>query len=128
MVKMTIEELEKLRKQAIDKLRLRESGKNRGRVIIHLGTCGIAAGGRQILTVLLDEIEKKGIKDITVTTAGCAGLCSREPMATVELFGQAPVKYVDLNADKIKRIVDEHIIRGKILKDYAIAIGSERVG
>jgi NADP-reducing hydrogenase subunit HndB len=128
MPKLTIEELDKLREKAVDKLRLRESGENRGRVIVHLGTCGIAAGGRQILTALLDEVEKQGIKDIIVTTAGCAGLCSREPMATVELFGQAPVKYVNLTADKIKKILIEHAVKGKIMKEYALAIGSERVG
>ncbi|MDI6803886.1 MAG: (2Fe-2S) ferredoxin domain-containing protein [Bacteroidota bacterium] len=128
MPKLTIEELDKLREKAVAKLRLRESGENRGKVTIHLGTCGIAAGGRQVLTALLVEVEKLGIKDITVTTAGCAGLCSREPMATVELFGQAPVKYVDLTADKIKKILAEHVVNGKTVKDYALAIGSERVG
>ncbi|MDI6766459.1 MAG: (2Fe-2S) ferredoxin domain-containing protein [Bacteroidota bacterium] len=128
MAKLTIEELDKLREKAVDKLRLRESGENRGRVIVHLGTCGIAAGGRQVLTALLDEVEKQGIKDITVTTAGCAGLCSREPMATIELFGQTPVKYADLTAEKIKKILAEHVVKGKLIKEYALAVGSERVG
>ena len=127
MAKLTIEELDKLRERTVDKLRLRGSGGNRGKVTVHLGTCGIAAGGRQILTALLDDMEKQGVKDIIVTTAGCAGLCSREPMATVELFGQAPVKYVDLTAEKTKRIVAEHIMKGNIVKEYALAIGSERL-
>ena len=54
------------------------------------------------MTALMDEITKEGIKEIIVTTSGCAGLCSREPMATVELLGQAPVKYCDLNEEKMK--------------------------
>jgi NADP-reducing hydrogenase subunit HndB len=91
-----------------------------------MGTCGIAAGAREILTALMKEIEKKKIKDIIITTSGCAGLCSREPMATVEISGKAPVKYVDLTKDKIRKILNEHILTGSIVNEYALAIGSER--
>jgi NADP-reducing hydrogenase subunit HndB len=126
--KLTIEDLENLREKAKDDMRLRESGDIKGKIIVHMGTCGIAAGARQVLTALLDEIEKKGIKDITVLTTGCAGLCSREPMATVLMTGQTPVKYVDLNAEKIKRILDEHVIHGNVIAEYALAVGSEQVG
>jgi len=75
---------------------------------------------------LLKEIQKKKLNDVIVTTSGCAGLCSREPMATVEITGKPPVKYVDLTAEKIKKILNTHIIKGNIIKDYALAIGSER--
>ena len=73
-------------------------------------------------------MEKNNIKDIAISTTGCAGLCSHEPMVTVEMFGQAPVKYIDLDINKMKRILDEHIIKGNIVKECALAIGSERVG
>ena len=60
-----------------------------------------------------------------MTTSGCAGLCSREPMITVELLGEAPVKYVDLNADKMREIFAEHVLGGKPVEKYALAVGSE---
>ena len=63
-----------------------------------------------------------------ITTSGCAGLCSREPMVTVELKDQAPIKYVDLTPEKIINIFNEHVLGGKIVKQYALAAGSERVG
>lgn len=128
MGKLTVEGLEKLRDETQDKVRLRESGGNRGKITVHMGTCGIAAGAREVLSALLAEVEKKKINDINVTTSGCAGLCSREPMATVELFEQTPVKYVDLDSTKIKRILDDHILNGNVVKEYALAVGSERVG
>ncbi|MCD6384275.1 (2Fe-2S) ferredoxin domain-containing protein [Candidatus Sumerlaeota bacterium] len=128
MGKLTIQELEKLREKAREQLKLRTTGETRGKIIVHMGTCGISAGARDVLSALLEAIEKKGIKDIIVTTSGCAGMCSREPMATVELAGQPPVKYVDLDKDKIVRILEEHVIGGKIVKEYALGIGSERVG
>jgi NADP-reducing hydrogenase subunit HndB len=90
-----------------------------------MGTCGIASGARKLMTAVLDEIEKKDIKDVIVTTSGCAGLCSREPMATVERLGEAPVKYVDLDAEKMKEIFSEHVLGGKPVEKYALAVGSE---
>ncbi len=128
MKKLTIDELEKLRSHSIEKMRLRESGGNRGKITVHMGTCGIAAGARDVLTAVLDIFEEKKISDILVTTSGCAGLCSSEPMVTVEMFNQAPVKYVHLDKSKIKQIIEKHILNNKIVPEYALAIGSERVG
>jgi (2Fe-2S) ferredoxin len=48
-------------------------------------------------------------------------------MATVELRGQAPVKYIELTPDKARRIFTEHIQGGRIVAEYALAVGSERI-
>jgi NADP-reducing hydrogenase subunit HndB len=123
--KLKIGDLEKIRDKARRTSSLRQN-KARARVTVHMGTCGIAAGARKILTALLEEVGKKNLDDVIVTTSGCAGLCSREPMATVEIEDKPPVKYVDLTKEKIKKILNEHIIKGNIVKEYALAIGSER--
>ena len=127
MPKLTIEDLTKGREEARSKIHLRE-GEFRGRVIVHMGTCGIAAGAREILLAFLNAMEKRKIKDVLITTSGCAGLCSREPMVTVELPDAAPVKYGDLTADKAVKIFEEHILGGKIVQEFAIGLGSERGG
>jgi NADP-reducing hydrogenase subunit HndB len=77
---------------------------------------------------LLGLVEQKDSKDVVITSSGCAGLCSREPMMTVELKGQAPIKYVDLDEEKTKKIFSEHVLLGTVVEEYALAIGSERVG
>ena len=100
----------------------------KARINIHMGTCGIAAGARDILSAVLTEIKSKDIKDVTVVTSGCAGLCSKEPMATVEIVDQAPVKYVELTSDKILKILNDHALGGKIVEEYSYSTGSERVG
>jgi NADP-reducing hydrogenase subunit HndB len=124
MKKLRIGDLEKIRNKARRTAILRE-GKSRAKVTVHMGTCGIAAGAREVLTALLKEIESRKIDDVIVTTSGCAGLCSREPMATVELPGKPPVKYVDLNTEKIKKILNQHVLKGMTVTDYALAVGSE---
>jgi NADP-reducing hydrogenase subunit HndB len=125
MKKLKIGDLERVREKVRKTSTLRE-GKARAKVTIHMGTCGIAAGARKVLTALMAEIEAAKVTDIIVTTSGCAGLCSREPMATLEITGNPPVKYGDLNPEKIKEILQEHIINGNIIEKYALAMGSER--
>mgnify|MGYP001142574076 CR=1 FL=1 len=127
MPKLTLEDLRKKREEERSKLYLRD-GEFRGKVIIHMGTCGIAAGAREIVSQFLEEVEKNNAKDIQITTSGCAGLCSKEPMATVELKGSAPVKYITLTRDKVKKIFKEHILEGKIVTEYALGVGSEKGG
>ena len=68
------------------------------------------------MKTVLSEISAKKAKNVLVATSGCAGLCSREPMVTVELKGQAPVKYVDLTEEKMKKILHEHVLKGNIVK------------
>jgi len=125
MPKITIDDLAKIREKTRHMTTLRE-GAGRVKINVHMGTCGIAAGARDILAAVMKEIEARGLTDVIVTNSGCAGLCSKEPMMTVEVVNEpAPVKYVHLTADKVKKIFDSHILKGQILKDYALAVGSE---
>ncbi len=126
MGKIRIEDLDRIKEKVRRTSILREGGDERAKVTVHLGTCGIAAGARPVMAALLDEIEKRDIKDVLVTTSACAGLCSREPMATVQLVGQPPVKYADLDDEKIRRILAEHVLGGNIVRECALAVGSER--
>ena len=127
MSKIKPEDLERIRERMARTMSLRD-GDARVKITVHMGTCGIAAGARKIMSALIALVEEKDSKDIVLTTSGCAGLCSREPMMTVELKGEAPVKYVDLNEDKTKKIFSEHVLSGAVVEEYALAIGSERVG
>ena len=127
MPKLSIEDLKRIREEARQTLTLR-SGKARAKVIVHMGTCGIAAGARDVMGALLKEIESQGVTDVMVTTSGCAGLCSREPMITIELQGQPPVKYVDLKPERMARVFREHVLEGRIVTEFALASGCETTG
>jgi NADP-reducing hydrogenase subunit HndB len=126
-MKLKPEDLNKIRERMKSTSRLREA-EGKAKINVHLGTCGIASGAREILHAFLDVVERSGADDVVVTTSGCAGLCKREPMATIEIAGQAPVKYVDLTPEKVQRIFDEHVRGGNPVKEYALAVGSERLG
>jgi len=125
MPKLSINDLEEIR-QKVRKSTLLREGISNAKITVHMGTCGIAAGARTIMNTLIEIMEESKRDDIIITTSGCAGFCSKEPMATVELKGEAPVKYSSLTADKMKKIFEEHVVGGKIVQEYALAIGSER--
>ena len=127
MPRLTIDDLKKMRDQTAGAIALR-AGTARAKVTIHMGTCGIAAGAREVMAALLKEIEQQAVSDVLVTTSGCAGLCSREPMATVEVRSQAPVKYVNLTPDKMVQVFRAHILGGDIVADSALAAGCETTG
>jgi len=125
VAKLRIEDLDRISDRMRKAMSLRE-GVSRAKITVHMGTCGISAGARRIMTALMQCAEETGVKDVIFCTSGCAGLCSREPMITVECAGQAPVKYVDLNEEKARRIFSEHVVKGKIVVEVALAMGSEQ--
>jgi len=125
MAKLGPDDLGKIAERMKRTMSLRE-GERRARITVHMGTCGISSGARKIMSAVMRCMDEAGIHDVIVSAAGCAGLCSREPMMTVELAGEAPVKYVDLAEEKVTKIFQEHVLGGQIVTEYALAVGSER--
>jgi NADP-reducing hydrogenase subunit HndB len=124
MAKLKIEDLKRIKESMKGTVNLRQ-GEYRVKITVHMGTCGIAAGARTIMNAFLAKVEKSEATDIILTSSGCAGLCNREPMVTLEVKESAPVKYVKLDPDKANRIFDEHVLAGNPVADYALSIGSE---
>lgn len=122
--KLTIQDLAKIREKTKSLMTIRES-EGRARVTVHMGTCGIAAGARDIMDALLAEIGKAKVQDVIVTTSGCAGLCNAEPMMTVEIKNQPPVKYGHLTPDKLRKVFVQHILGGQMVADLVLGVGSE---
>jgi NADP-reducing hydrogenase subunit HndB len=124
VAKISIQDLKKIKERERSKMVLRD-GEYRAKITVNMGTCGIAAGAREIMTCLRDLIADKKIDDVILTNSGCAGLCAQEPMMTVEVADQPPVKYVKLDREKAARIFEEHVMGGKAVEDYALGRGSE---
>jgi (2Fe-2S) ferredoxin len=125
--KLKPEDLDQIREEMARTMNLRDA-QAQAKITVHMGTCGIAAGARKIVSALMALMEEKELKGVILTTSGCAGLCSREPMMTVERKGEAPVQYVDLDEAKAKKILEDHVLSGKVVKEWALAVGSEQVG
>jgi len=126
MAKIKIEDLKKIKEKVLAETSLRE-GYRRVKVTVHMGTCGIASGAGEVLNALMREIEGAKVADIAVTTSGCMGLCSREPLVTVEILNREPIKYEYMNSDKMIQVFKKHILEGEIQIPFVLAKGSEIV-
>jgi len=116
----SIEELKKIRDQAKDAINLRVDNDTKTRVVVGMGTCGIAAGARQVMLAILDELKKRNITNVIVTETGCIGLCQYEPLVDVIQPGQPKVTYVNMNPEKAREVVVKHIINNQVVDEYVV--------
>jgi len=125
MAKLTVEDLKKIKERAQREDQFR-SGEKRTKITVHLGTCGIASGGKKILDTVMQEIEGAGVNDVLVTTSGCIGICSREPLVTIETSGSEPIVYELLNPAKMQQIFRRHVLEGAVQTEFVMARGKEQ--
>ncbi|MFZ5966391.1 MAG: (2Fe-2S) ferredoxin domain-containing protein [Bacillota bacterium] len=115
----TLEELAKIREQAIKKVDIR-SDREGTRIVVGMATCGISAGARPVLMSLVDEVKTRNLQDVVVSQTGCIGVCRLEPIIEVYKPGEEKVTYVEMTAEKAKRVIAEHIVNGKVVQEYTI--------
>jgi len=118
------EELDRVRDEARSDIDVRAGSKD-VMITVHMGTCGIAAGARDILTELADELEKGAVQSVTLRRSGCLGLCAREPMMTLVAEDGREFRYGELDGEKVRRIVKEHVMNGTPVVDYLIVDGNK---
>ena len=86
-----------------------------------MGTCGIAAGARTIMSAVLEEIAKRNLQGITVRQTGCIGMCQKEPLMDIVRPGEPRVTYGNLKPEDVPRIISEHLVNGRVVEDLVIA-------
>ena len=116
----SLEELKALRERMQKQMNLRDADDSKIKILVGMATCGIAAGARPVMKAFLEEVEKRGLKNVTVQQTGCIGVCRLEPIAEVFVPGKEKVTYVKLNPDMVPRIITDHIVNGQVVTDYTI--------
>jgi NADP-reducing hydrogenase subunit HndB len=124
MAKLTIDDLKKIKNRVEQEDQFR-SGTKRIKLTVHMGTCGIASGAKEILDTFMSEISENNLNDVLVTTSGCIGICSREPLATVEEQGKEAIVYEYLTPNKARQIFKRHVMDGEVQMDFVMARGTE---
>jgi len=113
----SIEDLQRIREQAKEDFKIRtETGT---KIIVGMGTCGIAAGARETMHAILEELQKREI-DAHVTTVGCIGMCSKEPLVDIEQAGQPRITYCNVHPPMIPRLIEEHLINGSVVQEWVM--------
>ena len=115
----SLKELEEIRQRTLEPVNLRKEREGI-RVVVGMGTCGIAAGARPVLLAFVEEVKKRNIQNVTITQTGCIGVCRLEPMVDVYLPGEEKVTYVKMTPEKAQKVVVEHLVNGQPVTEYTI--------
>ena len=122
----SLEDLKKMREEALKKVEVREGGKDY-RVVVGMATCGIAAGARPVLNRLVEETAEKDYNCV-VTQTGCIGMCVYEPIVEVFDKDENRTTYVHVDSDKASKILEEHIAKGNVVEEYTVEAARKAEG
>jgi len=120
MGKLTIADLKKIKEETARSTSLRDGVAN-VKITVHMGTCGIAAGAREVMSALMEEMALSDRQDIRVVTSGCMGMCSSEPNVTVEIKGAEPIVYQKMEPNRMRQVFKRHVLLGEVQTDFALA-------
>ena len=119
---MAIKSLEDLRKIKAESQKNTEARKNNDtQIIIGMGTCGIAAGAREVMAAVLEELAKRNLHDVAVLQTGCIGMCQTEPLLDIVRPGEDRVTYGPVKPQDVSRIIAEHLVNGNVVEDLVVA-------
>jgi len=113
----SVEELKALRDQLQRALRV--SAKSSTTITVGMGTCGISAGAREVMRVIRDELKERAI-EARVTTVGCIGMCSKEPLVDIQQGDEPRVTYGNVKPNMVPRIIEEHLMNGQVVDDWVV--------
>ena len=114
----SLEDLKALREKLQSDIRVRENDGTK--IIIGMGTCGIAAGAMEIMAAVLDELAVRKLKNVQVQQTGCIGMCEKEVLVDVVRPGEPRITYGNVKPVDVKRIIADHVINGRIIEDLVV--------
>ncbi len=113
----SLDELKKLREQLQGDIKARTDSSTT--ITVGMGTCGIAAGARETMHAILAELESRGM-DAHVTTVGCIGMCSKEPLVDIQQGDEPRVTYGNVNTEMVPRMIEEHLVNGNLVDEWVV--------
>jgi NADP-reducing hydrogenase subunit HndB len=112
----SLDDLKRLREHAQQELIIRQHTSTK--ITVGMGTCGIAAGARETMQAILEELDKRDI-DATVATVGCIGMCSKEPLVDIEQGGNPRITYANVHPDMVSHLIEKHLVKGNVIAEWA---------
>ena len=124
----SFEELKAI-KEKMDKTMELRRDKGTATVMVHMGTCGIANGARDVLKAITDELRLRNLTDnIYITQTGCPGLCHMEPLITVNIPGKNPFMYGKVSPENAKKIIVQHLVNNQPVKEWLVNLDAGETG
>ncbi len=113
MGRLCVEDLDRIQKEVSETWDLAAQGK-KARITVHMGTCGIASGAKEVYDSLLEQLKERGesLEAYDIGHTGCVGFCGMEPIITVERTGEEPVRYRKVDPKRLTKILDGQLFGG----------------
>lgn len=113
----SLEDLQRLRQHLQKDIKARtDTGVT---ITVGMGTCGIAAGAREVMHAILAELDARGI-NAHVTTVGCIGMCSKEPLVDIQQGDEPRITYGNVTPAMVPRIIEEHLVKGNVVTEWVV--------
>ena len=114
----SLADLHALRDKLKADIKLRQSSGTK--IIVGMGTCGIAAGAREVMSAILQELNKRHLFDVQVQQTGCIGMCETEVLVDVVRPGEARITYGKVTPEDVPKIIAEHVVNGHIVEELVV--------
>ncbi|MEI6122696.1 MAG: NADH-quinone oxidoreductase subunit NuoF [Bacteroidota bacterium] len=88
------------------------------KVIVGLGSCGLAAGAGKVYDTIKQIKAEKGL-DFDLKKTSCIGMCFREPLVEV-IDSKGSYLYGEIDIAKAAEILEKHIKNNDPIKDYVV--------
>lgn len=114
----SLEELKKIKEQALSSVSLRVKGdniENMVQVKVAMATCGIASGAREVMNEFVEELNRQNMDNVVVTQTGCMGYCYAEPTIELTMPGKEPIIYGYVTPEKVHEIIEKTIKDGELI-------------
>lgn len=113
-----LDDLRRMRDEAKNLTSARQSQSHK--IIVGMGTCGIAAGAREVMNQILAELKKRNRTDINVTQTGCIGMCEKEVLVDVQRQGEDRITYGRVTPEQVEKIISNHLINGQVVEELVV--------
>lgn len=113
----SLNDLRQLREELKGKINLREKSDNpeqQVQIKVSMATCGIAAGAKEVMGFLIEELDRHAI-DAIVTQTGCMGYCYAEPTLEIKLPNQDPIVFGYVDNAKVIELIERYIKKGELV-------------
>ena len=116
----SLAELQAIKERTLNAMTARNDSEDATRIVVGMATCGIAAGARPVMNAFTEELARRTLKGVTVSQTGCIGMCQYEPIVEVFVPGKEKVTYVQMTAEKVAKVVNDHIVNGNVVTEYTV--------
>lgn len=97
------------------------------KVVVGLGSCGIAAGARKVYDVLNGEVKNNRL-DIDLEITGCVGMCHLEPIVDIYDENNNLERYVKVSGDDVLGLVHKALAKEEEGSHKISAVDEEALG